>query len=163
MLLGSVPSPPKKPKSSISIQSARQSAIVAMSVTRPSQAGPRPAATVTRPAPVAASAITANRLTANPFVAVKDAKPRTHPAMRVGCGVLAMALTMPVSVPGPPCPVPCQKPRPGQACSAAMPMKNAPATARIVRPIRAVAQLRSGRAIRTPGRAVEQHRAGRAE
>ena len=33
---------------------------------------------------------------------------------------------MPASVPGLPPPVPCQKPRPGQACSTAMPMKNSP-------------------------------------
>jgi len=148
MLLGSVPSPPKKPKSSISAQSARQSSTVATTVRRSSQPGARPAAS--RPAPVAPRAVTANRLTANPCAAVKDAKLLTHPAKSDGCGVAAMDLTMPVSVPGPPCSVPCQKPRPGQAWSTAKPRKNPPVTARTVRPSRGVGQPRRGRAIRTP-------------
>ena len=146
MLLGSVPRPPKKPKSSISTQSARQSPTIRMTVSRSSPGRPPPA--VSRPAPIAASAITANRFTANPCAAVKDAKLLTHPANKAGCGVAAMDLTMPVSVllrPGP-----GQKPRPGQACSTAMPRKNAPSTDRVARPGSAVRQLRSGAAISTP-------------
>ena len=150
MLFGSVPSPPKKPKSSISTQSARPTTISTISVTRGSQPGPRPAAAVTRPAPIAVSAITANRFTANPCAAVNEPKPRTQPARTAGCGVPAIELTMVVRVPGRPCSVPCQKPRPGQACSRAMPRKNAPSPPRIVRPSRGPAQLRSGSAISTP-------------
>ena len=148
MLLGSVPSPPKKPKSSIRTQSARQSTTITMTVRRSSPGRPPPA--VSKPAPTAARAVTASRFTAKPCAAVKDAKLLTHPANRAGCGVSAMDLTIPVSVPLPPCSVPCQKPRPGQACSTAMPRKKVPSTARMARPSCGVRQLRSGAAISAP-------------
>ncbi len=61
----------------------------------PAQSKPALSSTV----PVAASAITTNRLTANPCAAVKDAKLLTHPANKDGCGVPDMSLTMPVRVP----------------------------------------------------------------
>ena len=99
---------------------------------------------------MAASAITANRFTAKPCAAVNEAKLRTHASRNAGCGVLAIELTMPVSVPCWPCTVPCQKPRPGQACSTAMPMKNNPSTDSTARPSRAECQVRSGSAIRAP-------------
>ena len=66
MLLGSVPIPPKKPKSSMSTQSARHSTVKKTSAGRTSRGCP-----VTNAAPVTASAATANRLTANPCAAVK--------------------------------------------------------------------------------------------
>ena len=62
----------------------------------------------------------------------------------------AIELTMPVSVPCPPCSVPCQKPRPGQACSTAMPRKNRPMADSTIRPSRAERQVRSGSAMRAP-------------
>src|SRR5260370_918525 len=71
MLLGSVPSPPRKPKSSISTQSARQNTTRATTVRRSSQPDARPPAT--RPAPMAASARTANRVTETPCAAGADA------------------------------------------------------------------------------------------
>ncbi len=82
MLLGSVPSPPKKPKSSTRTQSARQSPTITTTVSR-SSPGHRPPA-VSRPVPIAASAITTNRFTAKPCAPVNDAKLRTQPARQRG-------------------------------------------------------------------------------
>ena len=145
MLLGSVPSPPKKPKSSISTQAARPSTVAAAIAGRSSRGWP-----LSRPAPIAPSAITTTRLTAKPWAAVKFPKPLTQWANTAGCEVPAIDWTMPVSVPGAPCWVPCQNPRPGQACSTAMPTKNRPMTVRILRPSCGVCQARSGSASRAP-------------
>ena len=145
MLLGSVPRPPKKPKSSISTQSARQSTVSTAIVGRSSLGWP-----LSRPAPIAPSAITATRLTAKPWAAVKLPKPTTQRAKRAGWGVPDIDWTMPVRVPGEPCRLPCQNPRPGQACSTAMPTKNRPMAARILRPSCGVCQARSGRASKAP-------------
>ena len=60
---------------------------------------------------------------------------------------------MPVRVPGWPPAVPCQKPRPGQACSTAMPMKKIPVPARMSRPVLGVRQARSGSAMSAPATA----------
>jgi len=84
--------------------------------------------------PIRASATTANRLTANPCTEVNEPNPRTQLARRCGCGVCAIDCTMPVSVPCPSRGLPCQKPRPGHACSTAIPAKNSPMTASTARP-----------------------------
>ena len=66
MLFGSVPRPPKTPRSSTSTQSARQNTAAAMTAIRASRASER-AALTQNAAPAAASAITATRFTANPW------------------------------------------------------------------------------------------------
>ena len=82
MLFGSVPRPPRKPKSCTSTQSARQNTI------------PNPAAYLTsrgRPvrkiAPIAASAITTTRLTAKPLLAANEPKSASRADRKCGCGV----------------------------------------------------------------------------
>ena len=63
-----------------------------------------------------------------------------------------MAATMPVRVPGWPCAVPCQKPRPGQAWSTAMARKNAPRAVSSRRPSAASARTApAARPARRPG------------
>ena len=91
-------------------------------------------------APVTARAATANRLTANPCASSNAAKPDTHADRKPGCGVWAIDCPIAASVPGCPCEIPCQKPRPGQACSTAIPARNKPSPARICRPRRGVRQ-----------------------
>ena len=97
MLFGSVPSPPRNPRSSISTQSARHSTIPAATAARTTRRSP-----VRKAIPSAASAITANRLTANPCAASKDPKLATRADRTCGCGVWDMVATMAVSVPGRP-------------------------------------------------------------
>ena len=116
MLLGSVPRPPKNPKSSISTQSARHSTVKAMTAGRISRRCP-----LRKAAPITASATTTNRLTANPCASSKAVKALTQADRKPGCGVCAIVLVMPARVPGCPWEIPCQNPRPGQACSTAMP------------------------------------------
>ena len=159
MLLGSVPRPPKKPKSSISTQSARHSTNEMASAGLISRGRP-----VRNTAPVTASAMTANKLTANPCASSKAVKAvisadgyvrlrggghsSGHAGQRAGLAVRT---------------VPCQKPRPGQACSTAMPSRNTPSPAMVTRPGSRDRQARSGSAISTPADAVDEHRARRAE
>ena len=94
MLLGSVPRPPKNPKSSISTQSARHAAVNAITAGRTSRRWP-----VRNAAPIAASATTVNRLTANPCASSNVVKAPTQDARKPGCGVCAMELVIPARVP----------------------------------------------------------------
>ena len=145
MLLGSVPRPPKKPKSSISTQSARHSTVNAITAGRTSRRWP-----VRKAAPIRASATTANRLTANPCASSKLVKALTQAARKPGCGVCAMSWVMPARVPGCPWEIPCQNPRPGQACSTAMATRNRPSPERMPCPSRGSCHTRSGSAISPP-------------
>ena len=145
MLLGSVPRPPKKPKSSISTQSARHSTVNAATAGRTSRRRP-----VRKAVPIKASATTANRFTANPCASSKPVKALTQADSQPGCGVCAMSWVMPARVPGCPWEIPCQKPRPGQACSTAMTIRNKPVPARIACPSRGSCHNRSGSAISAP-------------
>ena len=95
MLFGSVPRPPKNPKSSISTQSARHSTVNAITAGRTSRRCP-----VRNATPIAASATTTNRLTANPCASSKAVNAPTQAARKPGCGVCAISLVMPASVPG---------------------------------------------------------------
>ena len=73
MLFGSVPSPPRKPRSSTSTQSARHN--TAAPTTAKSTSRGRP---LSSPTPTAPSASTTNRLTAQPWAASKDPNEPTH-------------------------------------------------------------------------------------
>ena len=86
MLFGSVPRPPRKPRSSISTQSARQKTAAASTAIRASRASPRSALTQNA-APIAASAMTATRFTANPWAAVKFPNAETSEDSTRGCDV----------------------------------------------------------------------------
>jgi hypothetical protein len=79
---------------------------------------------------MAARAITEKRLTAQPCAASKAAKLATQEDRNSGWGVDTMDLIIPVSVPATACAAswPCQKPRPGQAWSTAIPTKKSPMT-----------------------------------
>ena len=152
MLFGSVPRPPKKPRSSISTQSARQKTAATSTAIRASRASPR-SALRQNAAPIAASAITATRFTANPCAAVKLPNAETIEASTCGWDVPAIDWTMLASPLGCPPAVPCQKPRPGHAWSSAMPRKNTPVPASVSRPVRGDSQARSGSATRAPATA----------
>ncbi len=105
---------------------------------------------LTKAAPMTARATTANRFTANPCAWSNAEKLDTQGDRKPGCGVRAIVWIMPARVPGWPWEIPCQNPRPGQACSTAMPARKSPSPARISRPSRGVCHIRSGSAIRTP-------------
>jgi hypothetical protein len=146
MLLGSVPTPPKKPKSSISTQSATHSTTTASTPTRAIRG-----VAMRKAPPIAANAITTKRFTPHPCFESNDSKLATHDERSRGCEVRAISPTMPAKVPSPPERVrPLQKPRPGHAWSTAMATKKAPVVRRTARPNRAVAQTRSGSAMRKP-------------
>ena len=146
MLFGSVPVPPKKPKSSTSTQSAAHRMTAA---TTPMRTGRGRA--VTSAAPITASASTAPRLIPHPCAASKVSKLATQDESRCGWGVWDICWTIPVRVPVPPVRVtPPQKPRPGQACNTAMPTKKSPRARRIPRPSRGVAHDREGSARSAP-------------
>ena len=130
MEFGSVPTPPRKPKSSTRTQSARQNGTNATRPARASRGRP-----LKNSPPMVARTTTAKRLTAHPWAATKFSKDETHEDRNPGCGVWAIVRTMPVSVP----PRPCQKPRPGHACSTAIPIRNTPLNPSTTRPRRAVA------------------------
>src|ERR1700677_2406915 len=85
MLFGSVPWPPRKPRSSTSTQSARQNTAAPMTAIRASRGSER-AALTQNAAPAAASASTATRFTANPCESVKLPKPETSTSSTCGCG-----------------------------------------------------------------------------
>ena len=162
MLFGSVPRPPRKPRSSTSTQSARQNTAAPMTAIRASRASER-AALRQNAAPAAASAITATRFTANPWDSVKLPKPETITSSACGCEVPAIDWTIAVSEPGWPSSLPCQKPRPGQACSSAMPRKKTPLPPRISRPIAGRSQLALGQQQQRAGHDVQEHAPRRAE
>ena len=156
MLFGSVPSPPRKPKSWTSTQSARQNTRPNHTAYRTSRGRP-----VRNTAPIAASAITTTRFTAKPLLAANEPNLATRADSACGCGVEDIDWTMPARVPGCPWPVPGQNPRPGQACSTAMPMKNSP-----IPPSSSLSQTCGTPGVlrqrdERPGHHVDQHRAGR--
>jgi len=101
-------------------------------------------------APATASTTTTNRLTANPCASSNRVKAVIQLDRTCGCDVGAIALVMPARVPGWPCAVPCQNPRPGQACSMAIPARKSPVPARVSLPSRRLRQVRSGSAISAP-------------
>ena len=95
MLFGSVPRPPKKPKSWTSTQVARQSTTVAAT------AGNRTRRqAVTMASPIAASAITTNRFTANPCASSNAVNALIQPTMADGWFVWAIDWVMAASEPG---------------------------------------------------------------
>src|ERR1700722_1520528 len=143
MLFGSVPWPPRKPRSSTSTQSARQNTAAPITAIRASRTSER-AALRQNAAPAAVSASTATRFTANPCDPVKLPKPETITSSALGCGVPVIDWIIAVSEPGWPSSLPCQKPRPGHACSSAIPRKNTPLPPRISRPIVGRSQARCG-------------------
>ena len=98
--------------------------------------------------------MTRKRFTAQPWAASKAPKLATQEERKPGWGVCDICCTIPVSVPGlePWFSRPCQKPRPGHACSTAMPTKNTPITERIARPSRGLVHARSGRAMSNPAK-----------
>ena len=148
MLFGSVPRPPRNPRSSISTQSARHSTAKPARTGRISRGRPDRNA-----APVTASAATTNRFTANPCAWSNAVKALTQADRKPGWEVWAIDPVMPASVPGWPWAVPCQNPRPGQACSTAIPIRNAPVPAVVSRPSHGLYQARSGSAISAPATA----------
>ncbi len=82
MLLGSVPSPPRKPRSWISTQSARQITTPATTPTRVIRGR-----ATRNAAPIAASAITTTRFTATGLAASNAPKLAIHEDSTAGCGV----------------------------------------------------------------------------
>ncbi|MCW2934804.1 MAG: hypothetical protein JWM19_5766 [Actinomycetia bacterium] len=107
MLFGSVPSPPKNPKSWNSTHTARQNTTPAITAIRPkrttrtaSPAGvPATIASAPNARPSTASTITTARFTANAFPAVNVPKFATRRAMACGCGVCAIVATVLASGP----------------------------------------------------------------
>ncbi len=77
-------------------------------------------------------------------------KALTQADRNLGCEVWAIVPVMPASVPGWPPAAPCQNPRPGHACSTAIPVRNAPVPAVISRPSHGLDHTRSGSAISAP-------------
>ena len=132
MLLGSVPRPPKKPRSSISTQSARHSTVKPIRTGRISRGCP-----VRNAAPVTASAATATRFTANPCASSKAVKALIQADRNPGCEVRPWTGHAGQRA-GLAADAPCQNPRPGQACSTAIPTRNSPMPAMVSRPARAV-------------------------
>ena len=110
MLFGSVPRPPRKPRSCTRTQLARQNTIPNATAYLTSRGRP-----VRKIAPIAASAITTTRLTAKPWRSANVPKPDSRDDRTCGCVVPDIDWTIPASVPGLPSTVPCQNPRPGQA------------------------------------------------
>ena len=85
MLFGSVPRPPRKPRSCTSTQSARQNTIPNHTASLTSRVRP-----VRKIAPIAASAITTTRLTAKPWLAVNEPKSESRDDRKCGCDVPAI-------------------------------------------------------------------------
>ena len=149
MLFGSVPWPPRKPRSSTSTQSARQNTAAPMTAIRASRASER-AALTQNAAPAAASASTATRLTANPCDPVKLPKPETITSSGVRLRGPRHRLDHRRQRARLAASLPCQKPRPGQACSSAMPRKKTPLPPRMSRPTAGRSQLRCGSSSSAP-------------
>ena len=92
MLLGSVPRPPKNPRSWISTQSARHSSVKPMIAGRTSCRRP-----LANAKPITASADTANRFTANPCPTANEPNPATQSDRNFGCGTADIDRTMSAS------------------------------------------------------------------
>jgi hypothetical protein len=103
MLFGSVPSPPRKPVSWTSTQSARQNRIPNHSAYLTRRGRP-----VRKIAPIAASAMTTTRLTVKPWRVASVPNAETRDERKCGCGVPDIVCTIPDRVPGLPSSVPCQ-------------------------------------------------------
>jgi hypothetical protein len=103
MLFGSVPSPPRNPRSSTSTQSARQNTIPNHTAYLTSRGCP-----VRKITPIPASTITTTRFTAKPLLAVNDPKLDSSEERKCGWEVEDIVCTMPARVPGWPWMVPCQ-------------------------------------------------------
>ena len=103
MLFGSVPSPPRKPRSWTSTQSATQNAMPNHTAHRTSRGLP-----VRKMAPMAASAITTTRFTAKPLCAEKEPKSASSADRKCGWEVEDICWTMPARVPGWPLMTPFQ-------------------------------------------------------
>ena len=95
MELGSVPSPPRNPRSSTSTQSARQSTSEG-NQTAQDQA---PASAEEEDPRSSPGTSTANRLTAQPCARTKEANDASHEERNEGWGVCAMVRTMPCQCP----------------------------------------------------------------
>ncbi len=135
MLFGSVPRPPKKPKSWTSTHTARQN-----TPSSDERGADQPLAPARRRDPARAGDGQGDERAAghgqhqhghqvHGEAVGRDERAevrRPGAPARAGCEVLAMRLTIEVSEPGWPCSVPCQNPRPGQACSTAIPARNTP-------------------------------------
>src|SRR5665811_2069889 len=93
--LGSVPTPPRNPKSWTKIQSARQTTAPATMPTRRSRRLP-----LTKEVPMPTRNRTANKLTAHPCEASNDPNDRTHDESRGGWEICAIALTRTATVRG---------------------------------------------------------------
>ena len=89
-------------------------------------------------------------LTANPWASSKLPNANTHPDRNPGWGVSDIDCAIAARAPGCPFEMPCQDPRPGQACSTAIPARNRPRLPRISRPSRGECQALSGSAISRP-------------
>ena len=148
MELGSVPTPPRKPKSSIRTQSVRPSRI---STTRAGNITRRRPERKARPSSTRAT--TTNRFTPQPWPRSNEANEETADERACGCGVLDISAAIADSVPGFDVVPPCQNPRPGQACSTAIPSRKTPAEPVMMRPSRGPNQARSGSAISAPATA----------
>ncbi len=95
-------------------------------------------------------AMTAKRLTPQPWASSNEAKEDTSDDKTRGWGVRAICSAMAASVPGFPAVVPCQKPRPGHACTPAITRRKTPIEAVMTRPISRPVHTASGRATSTP-------------
>ena len=159
MLFGSVPTPPKKPRSSTSTQSARHRMIPAHTATRATAA-----LLLKKPNPTAARQTTRNRLTAQPWAASKAAKARQprgdeRRLRRLGHllhhgGESARGIVTQLALP---------EARPGQACRTAMPVKKRPMPKRIVPAESPTGPDMFGKGHQQPRQDVEDHRPGGAE
>ncbi len=147
MELGSVPTPPKNPKSWTRIQSARQSTAPTITPMRTDRRLP-----LRKQVPTPTRRTTTAALTSQPCPAWNEPNERTHEAVTEGWDTRDISRTMPVRVPGGPDPGarPDQKPRPGHACRTPMPTKKAPIPRRSPLPSRGVSHDESGRATRAP-------------
>jgi hypothetical protein len=94
--------------------------------------------------------MTTARFTAKPLLATNEPKLESNAERKCGWEVEAIDCTMLVREAGRPWTVPCQKPRPGQACRTAMPMKKSPRPASSSRPSRGLRQVPSGSAMSAP-------------
>src|SRR5450755_2148037 len=103
MLFGSVPSPPKKPKSWARTQSARHNTASAMTAARLSHGrdlGKPGNAATANATPRTASPATTTRFTAKPCARTREPNPETRSDSAFGCGVVDIDWTIEVSDPG---------------------------------------------------------------
>ena len=146
MLLGSVPTPPRKPRSWTRTQSATHNATATYTAGRTTRGIPAQKAI-----PIAARRTTTTRLMPHPWDESRRPNARKVDAKGPGWVVCDIWRTMVVSVPGlDPRTAPCQNPRPGQAWRTAMPTRNRPVPRSTSRPSLGLDHARSGRATRAP-------------